>query len=148
MADIKKSAKQTRQRLDQLDLESLKRGLNLNDLDLDKVRRALGFTNIDVAQLHKREDEAAAKGFIGGFLLGLIVGGMLALIFAPKRGEETRGMVTDRAAQVRGKATDLVHQVRHDDQNGQNEAAIEREFGDAVDQTQSQFAEVTEDVND
>lgn len=145
MADIKKSAKQTKQRLD---LDSLKKSLNLDDLDLDKVKSALGLNNVDLAQMHKREDEAAAKGFIGGFLLGLIVGGILALIFAPKRGEETRDMVADRAAQVKDKASDLVHQVRHDDQSGMDSAAIQREVGDAVDQTRSQFKTVTEDIND
>lgn len=134
MADLKQSAKQT---LDQIDLDSLKK--NLSNLDMDKVRNALGLSNVDIVDLHKREDEAAAKGFIGGFLLGLIVGGILALIFAPKRGDETRGMVMD-------KASDLVHQVRHDDQNGQGEAAIEREVGDAVDQSKSQFARVPEDI--
>lgn len=142
MTDIKHSAKQT---LDQFDLDAFKK--NLSSLDLDQVRKALGLSNLDLAQVHKREDEAAAKGFLGGFLLGVIVGGILALVFAPRRGDETRGMVSDRASQAVNKATDLVHQVRHDDQNGQSEAAIEREFGDAVDQTQSQFARVPEDIN-
>lgn len=134
MADLKQSAKQT---LDQLDLDSLRK--NLSNVDMDKVRNALGLSNVDLADLHKREDEAAAKGFIGGFLLGIIIGGILALVFAPKRGDETRGMVMD-------KASDLVHQVRGDDQGTAAEAAIEREFGPAVDQTQSQFAQVPEDI--
>lgn len=149
MADLKESAKkQTKQALGSFDLDSLKKSINLSDLDLDKVRNALGISGIDVAQVQKREDEAAAKGFIGGFLLGLIVGGILALIFAPKRGDETREMVTERAAQVRGMASDLMHQARHDEPNHQDEPAIEREIGDAVDQTQSQFAEVKEDANE
>jgi gas vesicle protein len=140
MADLKQSAKQT---LDQIDLDALKK--NLRNFDPTQVRQALGLSNVDVAQLHRREDEAAAKGFIGGFLLGLVVGGILALIFTPRRGNETRGMVTDRASQVVDKASGLVHQVRRDQQDGQGEAAIEREFGDAVDQSQSQFAQVPED---
>lgn len=150
MADFKKSAKkQTKQALDSVDLDSLKKSLgNLSDLDLDKLRQSLGFRGVDLTQLHKREDEAAAKGFIGGLLLGLIVGGVLALIFAPKRGEETRGMVTDRAQQVKGRATDLMHQARHDETGAQDEPAIEREIGDAVDETRDQFARVPEDVNE
>jgi len=150
MADLKESArKQTKQALGNLDLDSLKKSLsNLSDFDLDKLRNALGTNRVDLTQLHRREDEAAAKGFIGGFLLGLIVGGILALIFAPKRGDETRGMVTERAAQVKGMATDLVHQARHDESNHQDEPAIVREFGDAVDQSKSQFARVPEDVDE
>lgn len=149
MADLKTSAKkQTKQALDNLDLDSVKKSLsNLSDLDLDKVRNALGISKVDLTELHKREDEAAAKGFIGGFLLGLIVGGILALIFAPKRGDEMRGMVTERAAQVTGMASDLMHQARHDEAGAQDEPAIEREIGDAVDQTQSQFAQVPEDID-
>lgn len=138
MGNVKKTAKQTKQRLDRLD--SLKQSLNLNDLDFDKVRSALGFSKVDLGDLHKREDEAAAKGFIGGFLLGLIVGSILALIFAPKRGDETRDM-------MKSMATDLVHQaLPGDDQH--DEAAIEREIGDAVDQSKSQFESVTEDLNE
>jgi len=87
--------------------------------------------------LRKREDEAASKGFIGGFALGVLVGAILALIFAPRTGSETRDTLAGTASGLKHKATDLVHQVAQDEadqptaQGGLgDEPAIEREIGD------------------
>ncbi len=49
-------------------------------------RRAAGI-EADFDQL-RREDEAESSGFFGGFALGLVVGAILALVFAPMRGED------------------------------------------------------------
>ncbi len=122
MSDLKKTAKQARKQLENLDLSAL-RGLSLDDVDLNFLR--------------KREEEAASKGFLGGFLLGALVGAVLALVFAPRRGEETRELVAHTAGDLKVKATDLVHQVRSDTEETvegannslDNEPAIERNFG-------------------
>ena len=82
----------------------------------------------------KREEEAESSGFFGGFALGVVVGALLALVFAPMRGGETRELVAERAGQLKDRATDLVAQVRGDggvDPGAAEVApAIEREFDD------------------
>jgi hypothetical protein len=87
--------------------------------------------------LRQREDEAANRGFLGGFALGVLVGAVLALIFAPRAGSETRGIVAGTATDLAHKATDLVHQVTSSEEGAPTpqphlgeEPAIEREFGD------------------
>lgn len=89
---------------------------------------------IDLEQL-KREEEAESSGFFGGFLLGVVVGAILALVFAPFKGEETREFVAERAVQLKDRATDLVAQVRGDegDPSTDDGPAIEREIGSAED---------------
>ncbi|MDQ4099135.1 MAG: YtxH domain-containing protein [Chloroflexota bacterium] len=117
MADLKRGARKAVE------------GLDLN-VDLGQLRGRLP-DNIDWHFIRQREDEAASRGFFAGLFLGAVVGAVLALIFAPQRGEDTRGLVLE-------KATDLVHQVRGDsneastDLTGQ-EPAIEREFGQTTD---------------
>jgi gas vesicle protein len=48
---------------------------------------------------------------IGSFLLGLAVGAGLALLFAPRSGEETRRDLQRRARQVGDQAQDLVSEL-------------------------------------
>ena len=90
--------------------------------------------DIDIEAL-KREEEAESSGFFGGFLLGVVVGAVLALVFAPFRGEQTRELVVERAVQLKDRATDLVAQVRGDDgeASADDGPAIEREIGSAED---------------
>src|ERR687897_2357456 len=99
MADLKREARRARKRVEGLDL----------NVDLDQLRDHLPEHLRDLLPtwniMRQREEEAASKGFFSGFLLGVVVGAVLALIFAPQRGEDTRGLVKD-------KATELVHQVR------------------------------------
>ena len=82
----------------------------------------------------KREDEAESSGFFGGFGLGIIVGAVLALVFAPQKGEETRGMMAERAVQIKERASDLVSQVRGEDEPAADDVtpAIEREIDDVT----------------
>jgi gas vesicle protein len=125
MADLKREARRARKRVEGLDL----------NVDLDQLRDHLPEHLRDLLPawniMRQREEEAASKGFFSGFLLGVVVGAVLALIFAPQRGEDTRGLVKD-------KATELVHQVRGEadearaDLSGE-EPAIEREFGATAD---------------
>ena len=86
--------------------------------------------NIDIESL-RREDEAETGGFFAGFGLGIAVGAVLALVFAPKRGDETREMVSERAVQLKDKASDLISHARGgDDEPEETQAAIEREIDD------------------
>ncbi|MEJ7761631.1 MAG: YtxH domain-containing protein [Thermomicrobiales bacterium] len=86
------------------------------DFDLDALRR---------------EDEAESGGFFSGFGLGIVVGAVLALVFAPKRGDETREIVSERAVQLKDKASGLIAQARGgDDEPEETLAAIERDIDD------------------
>jgi gas vesicle protein len=41
-----------------------------------------------------------AIGFGIGFLAGAVVGGVIALLYAPKTGKETRQLIKDKATEV------------------------------------------------
>jgi gas vesicle protein len=44
-----------------------------------------------------KRDGAGLKMFFGGLLLGTLVGGTIALLYAPMKGEDTRRMIKDKA---------------------------------------------------
>lgn len=69
---------------------------------------------LDLNILRKHEDEAATKGFFGGLVLGLLLGVVLTLVFAPRRGDETRAAVAGKAEDLRHKAADLVGRSHSD----------------------------------
>lgn len=63
------------------------------------------------------------QGSFGSFLRGMMVGAALALLFAPRTGEQTRQMLNDRSTDIkdravniakdtRGRAQDVVQQAR------------------------------------
>ncbi len=127
MADLKREARKARKAVEGLDL----------NVDLSQLRGRLP-DSVDWHFIRQREDEAASRGFFAGLFLGAVVGAVLALIFAPQRGEDTRGLVLEKATDVKEKATDLVHQVRGDSNEASTELtggepAIEREFGETTD---------------
>ena len=103
----------------------------------EAARRQAAELEADVEQL-RREDEAESSGFFGGFALGVVVGAILALVFAPMRGQETRGLVAERASQLKDRATDLVAQVRGDgdDQTDAPGPATEREGNDSAERAE------------
>lgn len=83
------------------------------------------------------EDAATTRGFFGGLLLGALFGIVLTLVFAPRRGDETRSVLAAAAGDVAHKAADLAHQANpfgDDDRRSEGEpsrkAAIEREIVD------------------
>jgi gas vesicle protein len=45
-------------------------------------------------------DRDYACGFGAGLLAGAVIGGVIALLYAPKAGKETRQMIKDKAAEV------------------------------------------------
>ena len=55
-------------------------------------------------------------GFGVGLLTGAVVGGVIALLYAPKTGTETRQLIKDKAGSVvnavRGKTSEVVDSVK------------------------------------
>ncbi len=51
------------------------------------------------------------QGSFGSFLRGLAVGAVIALLFAPRSGEDTRSMLKDRGMQVRDQAMDIAKDI-------------------------------------
>jgi gas vesicle protein len=57
-----------------------------------------------------------AIGFGIGLLAGAVIGGVIALLYAPKTGKETRQLIKDKTTEVvdavKGKATEVVDAVK------------------------------------
>lgn len=60
-----------------------------------------------------------AKGFGIGLLVGAVIGGVVALLYAPKTGKETRQLIKDRVTEVtevvdavKGEVTEVVDAVK------------------------------------
>lgn len=85
-------------------------------------------SHIDLDSL-RREEEAETGDFFAGFGLGIVVGAILALVFAPQKGNETRELVAERATQLKERAAEFVTQVRGEGEGSNIEPAIEREMG-------------------
>ncbi|HUV94622.1 MAG TPA: YtxH domain-containing protein [Anaerolineae bacterium] len=51
--------------------------------------------------------EGGSGDFLAGFILGGLVGGALALLFAPTTGEEMRGQIREKGIELRNLAEDL-----------------------------------------
>ena len=119
--------KNARKQLEELDLQA-----QVKDIDLGKLRQ------LTLREQQQREEEAASEGFLGGMLLGIVVGALLALIFAPKSGSETREMVAGTASELKHKAEGLVGQSKNGSTDQSvtstfnDEPAIEREIGDTT----------------
>src|SRR5215210_3704869 len=96
-------------------------------------------SDLNLEQL-RREEEAENSGFFAGFGLGLAVGALLALVFAPWKGEQTREIVAERAVQLKDRASDLVAQVRGD---GDDDADA---TGEAIEQAAASTAEAERDT--
>jgi hypothetical protein len=136
--------KQARKQIEEIDLEKAMKGIDLHGIDIDQLKH-LDFGSgakklrkqLQQLEREKREEDAASEGFIGGMVLGLIVGAILALIFAPRKGSETRELVAGTASDLKHKAEDLVGQSKGDEVAEPNdlsatlpdEPAIERDFG-------------------
>lgn len=144
MEDLIKNA---RKHLSDIEIEKIVKDLDLDKINADvlknidfeggarKARKQL--SKLDIQQ--QREDEAEGRGFVGGVLLGAIIGAVLALIFAPKSGAETRQLVSDTASELTHKAEDAVKSATDDGPDEQiiieqdapvygQEPAIEREI--------------------
>ena len=72
-------------------------------------------------------------GGVGSFLLGAILGAGVALLFAPRSGEETRKDIEDRALQLRDAAGDRIRD-------------LQSELEDRMDQARAEIQERVEQV--
>jgi gas vesicle protein len=138
MADMKKRAKKARKQLEHLDL----------DLSALKDKLPKDFDPTDLHLMRKREDEAASTGFVSGLLLGVLVGAILALIFAPKRGDETRELVAHTATDLKDKAVDLVHQAKSDGEGEELAAKAEEAVGAAEQKADDASVQVEKKINE
>jgi gas vesicle protein len=57
-------------------------------------------------------ESSNSGSFLGGILLGAVVGLALGFIFAPQSGKETRAMLKEKAIEVKDKAGELVQKAR------------------------------------
>jgi len=69
------------------------------------------------------------KEFLGGILIGAIVGAAVGLLLAPQSGEETREVIKERARDISGKVKDGSQQLLDSSR-------------DLLEQGKSQFSEV------
>lgn len=134
--------KNARKHLEEIDLEKVLKDIDLSRFDKDQLKQ-VDFSGgkkkirkqLQQLDVRHREEEAASEGFLGGLLLGILVGAVLALIFAPKSGSETREKVAETATGLVHKAEDLVaHKDVNLDVDAEaptlpDEPAIERNFG-------------------
>src|SRR5579862_1615388 len=89
--------------------------------------------------------ENGGGGGAGSFLLGLIIGGalgaVLALLYAPQSGEETRGFVAQKsneyASAAKAKTDEVTEALR------QNAASLGDKAGDVVDSLKSKAGDVS-----
>ncbi len=52
------------------------------------------------------------QGSVGSFLRGIAVGVALAMLFAPRSGRETRGMISEKGNEIKDKAFDAAKNTR------------------------------------
>lgn len=112
--------KNARKQLDDLDFEAQFKDLDfskLKDLDLKKQKKELR-RQLEAMDARKREEDAANEGFFSGVLLGIVIGAIVALVFAPKSGGETREMVAETATDLKNRAEEMVGQAKDDAGNG------------------------------
>jgi gas vesicle protein len=76
-------------------------------------------------------------GFLGGFLLGGIVGAAIALLLAPESGEQLRGQIRDEGVMLRDRSqefgNDRVHDAQRIVKQGQQGVAdMQAQVGGAI----------------
>ena len=149
MDDFRKQAKKY---ADELDLEGLMNSIDFSKVDTKKLKK-IDFTKGVENARHQLEQlpkvrlttappaqEHNEGGFVGGLFLGVVLGAILALLFAPKSGQQTREMVsqtvTDIKDMVAGEGDDEVDlqdvmDVAEEEAQDvlPDEPAIERNFG-------------------
>jgi gas vesicle protein len=50
--------------------------------------------------------------FLAGLIAGAVAGAAAALLLTPKKGQETREIITDRASDIRGRASGPISSLR------------------------------------
>lgn len=57
-------------------------------------------------------NDSHSKGWLAGFIMGVLVGSGTALLMAPRSGEKTRAMLAEKGMEVRDKAMNTVEDTR------------------------------------
>lgn len=82
---------------------------------------------------NRRDDEAVVVvekgGGIGAFLAGAALGAVIALLFAPQSGAETRAMLRARARRLREAAEDRLHDLEEAVETGYERTKASVEAG-------------------
>jgi gas vesicle protein len=97
--------------------------------ELEELRRRLA---------ERDDQEGGIMGFLGGMVLGMLMGGTLALIFAPKSGEETRTQLRDTSIQLKERATTVADQVK------EQAGTVQTQAQDALGQVRERAQSLTE----
>jgi gas vesicle protein len=74
------------------------------------------------------ENNSCAVGsFLAVFAIGALAGAGIALLYAPRSGEETRELIATKGRELKGKATDAVGNAKDfiDDKKAEITAAVE-----------------------
>lgn len=66
--------------------------------------------------------------FVFGFLVGGITGAVVALLFAPQSGEETRTMIKEKAIELRDKASETFDEAMTDAEHAAKETLHKAEL--------------------
>jgi gas vesicle protein len=66
----------------------------------------------------KKEKEMPSKinktgSFLTGMLFGSLIGGTIALLFAPQSGEDTRTVIKEKSLEIKDKAVETGEEIRH-----------------------------------
>lgn len=147
MDDFRKQAKKY---ADEFDLEGMIDSIDFSKVDTKKLKKIDFNKGADKARKQLEQlpkvrltTEAVTKkesdgSFVGGLLLGVVLGAIIALLFAPKKGQETRDMVAQTVGDIKDQVTgddevDLDDVMDVAEENASdvlpNEPAIERNFG-------------------
>jgi len=76
-------------------------------------------------------------GFVFGLILGMIIGATLALLFAPRPGEATRGQFGEQGIDLRRRGQERI---------GQLADLFRRRYGDAVAQGRDAYSSAFDEV--
>ena len=84
---------------------------------------------------NNEKQNVSSGGFFSGMVVGGIIGFVTGMILAPKSGDETRTLFTERGQELRDKADDFIAAAKErmfaaSDRNGGRSARRDYPFGD------------------
>lgn len=79
----------------------------------------------------------SGSGFFWGFVLGLIVGGILAILYAPQPGEETRQQLSEQSIELRKRSQLRAEQLA---------TQVRERYGDAMIQANEAYSRTKDEV--
>ena len=62
------------------------------------------------------EEKEGGSSFFIGFLVGVLAGAAIGILYAPKPGRETRAMLKEKATELKDKASDMISRVKKKDE--------------------------------